>query len=137
MAEPHAEAALEVLDSGADLVAPAHWLSEAANAVWAAARRGDLIEQEAEERTATLAEAPVATVPLNRLVAAAMAIGLRIGVTIYDALYLALAVERSGVLVTDDRRLLAAARSDSHLRDRVKWIGDSSARDLFRGPHEH
>ena len=133
MEEPHSDLAQQILDSGVELAAPAHWLGEAANAVWAAARRGDLNAEEAEERARTLAEAPIHAVPLARLVEAAVAIGLRIGVTIYDALYLALAIERTAVLITDDQRLIHAARRDREVRNLVLWIADSAAGALFRG----
>ena len=115
-----------------DLAAPAHWLGEAANAVWAATRRGELTPDEAHERTNVLSDAPIATVPLKQLVATAMTIALRIGITIYDALYVALAVERDGVLVTDDRRLLLAARDDPEVRNLVMGIADGAVRRLFR-----
>jgi predicted nucleic acid-binding protein len=54
-----------------------------------------------------------------------MDIGLRIGASIYDALYLALAVRDDSQLITDDRRLIQAARRDAQLRGRVHWIGDA------------
>ena len=122
-----------MLESGIGLAAPAHWLGEAVNAIWAACRRGDLIEQEACERAAALAEAPVAVVQLDRLAAPAMTIALRLGVTIYDALYLALAEQQGAMLITDDRRLLAAAQRDRQLRDRAVWIGDDTAINLGAG----
>jgi len=124
MAEEHGESALRLLESGMGLTAPAHWLGEAVNAVWAAFRRGDLVEREAHERAAALAEAPVATVPLDKLVPAAMNIALRLALTVYDALYLALAEQEGAMLVTDDRRLLAAVRDDPRWSGSVIWIGD-------------
>ncbi len=133
MAEEHAEAALLLLESGIGLAAPAHWLGEALNAIWAASRRGDLVEQEAQERAATLAEAPVAAVPLGQLATAAMTIALRLGITIYDSLYLALAEQQDATLVTDDRRLLQAARRDDRLRDRVLWLGETPVTKFSRG----
>jgi hypothetical protein len=39
-----------------------------------------------------------------------------LGITIYDSLYLALAERQDATLVTDDRRLLQAARRDERLR---------------------
>jgi predicted nucleic acid-binding protein len=134
MAEEHGDAALRLLECGLDLTAPAHWLSEAANAIWAAFRRGDLVEQEAHERAAFLAATPITPVPLERLVKDAMGIAVRLGVTIYDALYLALAEERGAMLVTDDQRLLAAARGDRRLRARAVWIGDNALLRFSRRP---
>ncbi len=132
MAEQHADAALHLLEAGVDLSAPAHWLGEAANAIWAAFRRGDLVEQEAHERAAFLAATPITSVPLERLATDAMGIAVRLGVTIYDALYLALAEKRGAMLITDDRRLLSAISGDRQLRKRAIWIGDRTLRDLGR-----
>jgi predicted nucleic acid-binding protein len=72
-----------------------------------------------------LVEAPVATVPLGQLAAAAMTIGLRLGFTLYDALYLAVAKQQGAALVTADRRLFEAARRDKDLRASIRWIADA------------
>jgi predicted nucleic acid-binding protein len=132
LAEEHAEAALQLLESGRRLIAPAHWLGEAVNAVWAAFRRGDILEQEAHERSVTLADAPVAPVPLNELAADAMGIALRLGVTIYDSLYLAAADQRAAIFVTVDRRLLQAVRGDKRLRGRTLWLPRANPRQRAR-----
>jgi predicted nucleic acid-binding protein len=71
--------------------APAHWLAEAVNVLWAKVSRGDLTAADAEERVAVLLRAPVTAAPLEGLVPRAFAIGVARGVTIYDALYVALA----------------------------------------------
>jgi predicted nucleic acid-binding protein len=125
VAENNAETALRLLENSRSLCAPAHWLAEAANALWAACRRGELSELQAHERVVALVEAPVAAVPLVQLVAAAMTIGLRLGVTLYDALYLAVAEQQGAALVTADRRLFEAARRDKDLRARIRWIADA------------
>jgi predicted nucleic acid-binding protein len=125
VAENDAEAALRLLGNRSNLCVPAHWLAEAANALWAACRRGELSEQQAHERVVALAEAPVGTVPLAQLAAAAMTIALRLGITLCDALYLAVAEQQDAALVTADRRLFEAARGDKDLRARVRWIADA------------
>jgi predicted nucleic acid-binding protein len=127
------EAALLLLESGIGLAAPARWLGEAVNAVWAATRCGELTEDEAQERAAILAEAPIAAVPLGQLVSAAMTIALRLGITIYDSLYLALAERQDATLVTDDRRLLHAVRRNDRFRDRVLWLGETPVTKFSRG----
>lgn len=123
--EDHSEAAQRLLESGNLLAAPAHWLAEALNAVGAACLRREITEQEAHERSLALADAPIATVSLHQLAAAAMVIGLRLGITIYDALYLALAERDDATLITDDRRLIQAVRHDKQMRGRVRSIADN------------
>jgi predicted nucleic acid-binding protein len=121
--EEHSEAALRLLESGIGLTAPAHWLVEALNAVRAVCQGGGIDRHEVRELTLALVEAPIATVPLEQLTGSAMDIALRLHITIYDALYLALAQREGETLITDDRRLLQSAQSDQQLRARVRWIG--------------
>lgn len=45
-AEDHLDAALRLLGQADSLLAPAHWLAEATNALWAKSIRGDLSEAE-------------------------------------------------------------------------------------------
>ncbi|MGA3401754.1 MAG: type II toxin-antitoxin system VapC family toxin [Acetobacteraceae bacterium] len=123
-AEDHTEAALRLLNQAEALLAPVHWLAEAANALWAKSVRGDLSEPEVHERVAFLVGAPIATTSLDQLASAAMTIALRIRITMYDALYLALAEQRSTPLVTADRRLFETASHDKGLRGVVRWVGD-------------
>lgn len=124
VAEDHTEAALRLLNQAESLLAPTHWLAEAANALWAKTVRGDLSDSEAQERVVFLAGAPIATTPLDRLAAVAMAIALRMRITMYDALYLALAEQHRTPLVTADSRLFEAASRDRGLRGVIRWIGD-------------
>ena len=123
-AEDHSDAALRLLDQADSLLAPAHWLAEATNVLWAKSIRGDLSEAEAQERVAFLAGAPVATTPLDQLAVAAMSVALRLRITMYDALYLTLAEQHRAPLVTADRRLFEAASRDNATRGVTLWVAD-------------
>jgi predicted nucleic acid-binding protein len=122
--EDHSEAALRVLESGVGMIAPAHWLAEAVNAVWTACRRTAITRDEIHQLVATLAEAPVASVPLNEIAATAMDLSLRADVSVYDALYIALALRDNAILITDDRRLLQAVHRDAAIQSKVRWIAE-------------
>jgi predicted nucleic acid-binding protein len=124
VSEEHSDIAQTLLEGDVALSAPAHWLAEAATGLWGACRRGELSAQQAQERVALLVGAPVAAVPLHHLATAAVDLALRLNLTIYDTLYLALAEDQRARLITADRRLFEAARRDRHLRSRVHWIGD-------------
>ena len=109
--EPDSAAAAGLL-GGTLLHAPAHWLAEAANVVWWRAQRGEFDGEDAAERVAVLARAPVRSHDLPALLPRAFALALAHRVTVYDSLYVALA-ERLGVkLVTADLRLIAALGGD-------------------------
>lgn len=121
VAEEHSRAALRLLETCEQMVAPAHWLAEASNAIWAKCRRGELSAAQGEERVATLASAPVAPLPLEQLLEPAFAVALRMQVTVYDALYVAAAMATRLPLVTADRKLLDAARNEAD----VRWVEES------------
>jgi predicted nucleic acid-binding protein len=97
--------------AGRPLAAPSLWIAECANALWAKARRGEISSDEARKGLRALLAAPVLLVPTEELVGAAMDFALELDVTVYDALYLAAASNLTATLVTDDRRLAAAAET--------------------------
>ena len=93
-----------------DLVAPELILVEAANALWAKARRGELTDAEAAERLESLVAMPVLLVPSHHLVARALDMALRLHQTVYDGMYVALARIRQVPLVTANQGLTRAIR---------------------------
>ena len=96
--------ALGLLRAGEAIHAPAHWLAEAANTLWAMfAIRRELTRHEMLRRVMELAEAPVTTTNLPELIEKAAEISAELQVTVYDALYLALAAARDLPFVTADR----------------------------------
>lgn len=122
--EPHSAQALVLLRDAESIHAPAHWLAEAANALWPMhSVRRELTRDELRQRIARLAEAPVQVTPLTDLIESAAEIAAELGVTMYDALYLALAAQQDVPLVTADRRLVARTRETAHA-GRTHWIGD-------------
>lgn len=106
------------------LYAPAHWRAEAINVLWARIVRGDLTAADAQERMLVLNRAPVVDVPIVDLMPRACAIAVAQSVTIYDALYVALAEQRDAALVSADQKLIRNVSSDTTLGHRVLWVGD-------------
>ena len=109
---------------GSALCAPAHWQAEAVNVLWAKVYRGDLLPAGAIDRARMLMQAPVELVPLSPLMDEALKQSLAHGITIYDSLYLALAVARDIAFVTADRKLLQKLSGDPNLMALVRWVGD-------------
>ena len=97
-----------------DLLAPELMLIEAGNALWSKARRGELSDTEAEERLEALVAMPVLLIPSSRLAGRALDLALRLGHTVYDGLYVALARVRGVPLVTADLRLTRTVRECLH-----------------------
>jgi len=120
--EPGTEAALAL--RGEQLIAPAIWLAEAANALWRHVRLGETTAAEAIARMDELAKAPVATLSIEPHVARALRLGTEISHPVYDCLYLALAVHYDTYVITDDRRFATAVTNRPDLAGRVQLLGN-------------
>jgi predicted nucleic acid-binding protein len=87
-------------------VAPDHVVKEVANAVWKAARTGTLTGQEARKALSLLLRMVGGNLLLEpelKYLEKAFEISLAYSVTVYDALYIALALEKSLPLLTFDK----------------------------------
>jgi predicted nucleic acid-binding protein len=103
--EIHWEAAQVLRSPDNRLLAPDHFRVEVANVLWKKARSGELTPAEATARAVAVAEMAVETVALASLIEPAFAISLRNDRSVYDALYVALALREGCQFVTADRRL--------------------------------
>ena len=81
---------------------------EVANILWKKVRKGDITRAQADAALAHLAAAPIPRTPDAGLVAPAFDLAVQTGRTVYDCLYLALAVRLNGRMVTADDRLVNA-----------------------------
>jgi predicted nucleic acid-binding protein len=102
--EIHFEAARRWLGASHDYVAPDLLFSEAGNMVWKKVRRKELEETEGRRLVIDLAEVAVETVATRSLLQDALALALVAGVTVYDAMYLTLAVRLETEVITGDDR---------------------------------
>lgn len=110
--EEDSETAAALLSSRSALHAPAHWLAEAVNAIWArCSMRREITHDELRERTGALLKVPVETTDLPDLLQDATRLSGILRATVYDTLYLALALRRDMVLVTADGRFVNQARA--------------------------
>ena len=118
--EPRTEAALALRDE--ELIAPALWLAEAANALWRHVRLGELNREQALARLSELEKAPIASLAIEPHVAKALQLATEADHPVYDCVYLALALHQRAHVVTDDRRFSAAA-ARLNLGEQVRLIG--------------
>jgi predicted nucleic acid-binding protein len=102
--EIHFEAARRWLGASHDYVAPDLLFSETGNTVWKKVRRKELEETEGRQLVIDLAEVAVETVATPNLLQDALALALTAGVTVYDAMYLTLAVRLETEVITGDDR---------------------------------
>ena len=120
LSEAGTEAALAL--RGEELIAPSLWLAEATNALWRGVRLGELTLAEAAEFLDELIKAPVASLPMEPHLHAALALAVEFQHPIYDCIYLALALQQDTRVVTADRRFAAIADRDD-MKDRIHLLG--------------
>ncbi len=107
IAEHGSEAALDLLEW--DVIhAPDFILVEVANVLWSKVRRQVVGRSEADAAFEAIASVPIALTPIGELALAARGLAFALDVTVYDALYAALARRYNCPLATADRSLAAA-----------------------------
>jgi predicted nucleic acid-binding protein len=120
--EKHTEAARTLLLSEDNLCAPDLIYAEVANVIWKRHGRGEIDRDEAIALLTDVLDLPLEITPLEQLIADALELALRTNRSAYDCLYLALAVQRKTIVVSDDQRLVNAL-AHGPLKDYVTWLG--------------
>ncbi len=123
--EAYSDEAARLLAPSQVLIAPELLFAEAANALWALCRRGDIGKADVAEAIDALKSAPIA-IPLSmrQLAASASRLALDLDHPVYDCFYLALAVQEQSPVVTADRRFYDVVRAHPYLSDRIVHVRD-------------
>ena len=100
-------------------VVPDLFWAELGNLFWKAVRLGQCARATAESSLAEIRERGLPTVSSETLVEPALVIATTFDRSVYDGIYVALAIESRGQLVTADETLANAVAA--HLP--VKWLG--------------
>ena len=100
------------------LVPDLFWV-ELANALWKAVRRGEISSDNAAAAISFVRDLGITTAPSLEIVPQALNLAVRYGRTVYDSLYVALAVQSKSEMITADERLANALAA----RFPVKWPG--------------
>lgn len=94
------------------------WL-EIGNALWKAVWKGRIFPRSAEKGYAQIAELDIPTVPSIDLIPQALQLALADKRSVYDSVYVVLALKTKADLITADERLANALAA----RFPVKWLG--------------
>jgi predicted nucleic acid-binding protein len=121
--EVHSDAARDLL-SVAEVLAPDLLWAELGNVLWRRWRQKDLDAQMARAMLSDLRSLEIVNFPVRPLLPPALDIAMSINHGVYDCVYLALAEETDGVMVTADRRFHDLV-ARSVWADRIVWIEDS------------
>jgi len=100
-------------------VVPDLFYVEIASAIWKAVRMGRVPRAFADQALVLLTQREFATVPSLKLLDKAFQIATAHGRTVYDSLYVALAVQTNSQMITADERLANSLAA----RFPVKWLG--------------
>jgi predicted nucleic acid-binding protein len=103
----------------ASLSVPDLFWPEMGNLVWKAVRRERITAKSADEALESMSDLRIPTFPSHPLLRDAFTIAARFQCTVYDCIYVALAVASGRLLVTADERL--ANTLAAHLP--VRWLG--------------
>ena len=121
--EPLAAHAIEVLRrfqrGDAELLVPDLFWPEFGNVLWKAVRQSRLAPADAKRAITSLTGGILPTVPSMPLLADAFSLAHATGRTVYDATYLALAIQTGRAVLTADERLVNALGT----RYPVRWLG--------------
>ena len=103
--EVHSDAARRLLATAHQYLSPDLLFPEVGNVIWKKVRRGELTADDGQRLAADISSIAVETVPTGGLMIDAYAMAITTGLTVYDAMYLALAVRLKTALITADDRL--------------------------------
>lgn len=120
--EQHSDEALRALEKCSALLAPDLIYSEVGNVIWKRTRAKEITQKEGTEVFSAFGRLPITVFPSFPLSQLALEIAMKSGRTMYDCLYLSLAIREKAPLITADKRFYNALRS-SPLSRHVKWIG--------------
>lgn len=120
--EPYSKAARNLLTSETQLHAPDLLLAELAGVIWKRHRRSEIDADEAKQLLRDFQGLPVLLTSSQELADVALELALRTDRTVYDCLYIALAVRLDCHMVTADKRL-ANALSNTPRTKHVMWLG--------------
>ena len=115
--EEYSELADRLPESGHELLAPRLMASEVCNALSRKTRRGELERERAAALTATIPRMNVTWADDDRICPDAVRLSLAVDLPLYDCVYLALAQQTGGILVTADNRFLNAVARTEHRED--------------------
>ena len=122
--EIDSDAARRWLDAAHDYLAPELLFAETGNVVWKKVRRGELTTDEGTRLVTDLSAVGVETVSMRGLLPDAYALADGAGITVYDAVYLALAVRLESQVITGDERLARRLGEHPQLAPHVRSLRD-------------
>lgn len=130
--EEHTQSARCVLNVTNQLHAPDFFLLEMDNLLCKHIRRGGISVADGKDIRSALARYSIEYCPFGQLREVAYTMANQTARSLYDCLYLSLAIRLNGQMVTADRRLYDAL-ADGPLAEHVLWVGNVASN---QNPHQ-
>jgi predicted nucleic acid-binding protein len=121
--EIHSTPAARLLDSDVVLYVPDLISPEFGNILWKKVRRNEIGREDAEEILRAFSRLPFEIRPSAALLPAAFELAVTFDRTVYDSLYLALAVAEDCAFITADAKFHATLAASSFAQH-VQWVED-------------
>ena len=122
--EVHTDAARRWLESSHEYMSPDLLFPEAGNVIWKKVRRGELTAAEGQRLAGDLAGIAVEVIAMRGLLPDAHSLALSTGLTVYDAMYVTLAVRLDTQVITADNRLIRTLVSHPLIAAFVRSVED-------------
>lgn len=119
--EPHADAAQRILTGDDELHAPDLVGPEFGNVIWKRLRQEQIDLEEANLVLNAFVGLPLHITPSSALLESAFAIAAATDRTVYDCMYIALALQNECAVITTDTRLVNALKS-TPMSDYVRHV---------------
>jgi predicted nucleic acid-binding protein len=130
--EVHSDAARRLLALPHEYVAPDLVFAETANTIWKKIRREELTPEEGQQLVADIGRIAVEAVSCRALAEDAHALANATGRTVYDSMYVALAVRLNTRAITADDRLEAALKKIPVVAGHIQLV-QTFERDMQAG----
>ena len=119
--EPHADAARRLLNRKRTFLAPDLIWAEVGNVLWKRVQRAELAHELAEQILRDFKRFPFQTYAAKALLEPAWALAAQWRISVYDGLYLALAISRNLKLVTANQHLIEVMKGNP-LSSVIVWV---------------
>ena len=106
--EPKSTAAARAVAAASELLAPELIWAELASVIWKRHRRGEIDGEQARRICDEVLHMPIVDFPLRPLTSLATELAIETDRSVYDCLYVALAIEQQCPLLTADEHLVNA-----------------------------
>ena len=111
-----------VADGKLMLLAPDLLYPETGNILWKKQRLHELTPDEVEEIVDAITSLPIKIEHSRQIMPLSVSIALHSGITVYDAMYVAVAGIYETRMITADRRLVGALEK-TEFKNNVQWLG--------------